>query len=182
MKTQSHNLHEVSRRPISLKHLARAAALVALSVLAAPTALHAQSLSFAGAQTTIASGFGAPVGLTVDGAGNIFVAVSGDDRVVKISPAGVQTTVPASGLNSPNGVAVDAAGDVFIADRSNNRVVEVAPGGVETTVPAGGLSLPEGVALDGSGNLFLWQSDHCAGQPAPTHQLDIGWIGKSLHR
>ena len=170
MKTQSHNLHEVSRRPISLKHLARAAALVALSVLAAPTALHAQSLSFAGAQTTIASGFGAPVGLTVDGAGNIFVAVSGDDRVVKISPAGVQTTVPASGLNSPNGVAVDAAGDVFIADRSNNRVVEVAPGGVETTVPAGGLSLPEGVALDGSGNLFI--ADTFNGRV-----LELPWTG-----
>jgi hypothetical protein len=63
--------------------------------------------------------------VAVDGAGDVFIADTGNDRVVRVpADGGAQTTV-ASGLNTPVGVAVDGGGDVFIGDSANNRVVEV---------------------------------------------------------
>ena len=122
----------------------------------------------AGTQTTVASGLNAPDGVAVEGAilnslapggdawanapatvpadsGGIFIADTGDNRVVKINPDGTQTTI-GTGLNAPTGVAVDSVGDVFIADSGNNRVVEVTPFGAQITV-ASGLNDPQGVAV-----------------------------------
>ena len=100
-----------------------------------------------------ATGVSSPGGVAVDGAGDLFIADSGHNQVVEVTPGGTQTTV-ASGLNGPQGVAVDGSGDLFIADLVNNRVVEVKAGGAQTTV-ASGLNLPNGVAVDGSGNVFI---------------------------
>ena len=97
--------------------------------------------------TPVGSGFFEPDGVAVDAAGDVFIADTGNNRVVEVNSSGVQTTI-ASGLSSPNGVAVDAAGDVFIADSGNNRVLEVTPSGAQTTIGTG-LSSPEGVAVDG---------------------------------
>jgi len=112
------------------------------------------TLSFADALFTVpASGLNDPDGLAMDGAGNVFISDYSNNRVLKITPSGAQTTV-GSGLSSPDGVAVDAAGDVFIADFGNARVVEVTPGGVQTTV-AIGVPTPTGVALDAAGDVFI---------------------------
>ncbi|EQD76616.1 NHL repeat containing protein, partial [mine drainage metagenome] len=65
----------------------------------------------------------------MDGAGNVYIADTFNDRVVEVTPSGTQTvlnvSVSGGGLNGPTGVAVDGAGDVYIADASNHRVVEV---------------------------------------------------------
>jgi sugar lactone lactonase YvrE len=107
------------------------------------------------AQSTVGSGLNSPVGVAVDGAGDVFIADQGNQRVEEVTPGGVQTTLPASGLYLPFGVAVDGAGDVFIADYAKGHVVEVTPGGVQTTVPATGLGLASGVAVDGRGDVFI---------------------------
>ncbi len=121
----------------------------------APAALHAQTVSFAGVQTTVpASGLSYPEAVAVDGAGDVFIVNTEHNRVVEVTPLGVQRTVPASGLNSPFGVAVDDAGDVFIADTENNRVLKVTPGGVQTTVGSG-LNYPYGVGVDGAGDVLI---------------------------
>jgi sugar lactone lactonase YvrE len=113
----------------------------------------AATVSFAYAQLTVpASGLKSPDGVAVDGASDVFIADESNNRVVKVTPSGVQTTI-GSGLSSPDGVAVDGAGDVFIADFANNRVVEVTPSGVQTTV-AGTGATPTGVAVDGAGDVF----------------------------
>ena len=106
-----------------------------------------------GTQTTLASGLAGASGVAVDAAGDVFI--SDNLGAVKITPSGVQSTVPTSGLSGVYDVALDGAGDVFLADTSNNRVVEVTPSGVQTTVPATGLSAPTGVAVDGSGDVFI---------------------------
>jgi sugar lactone lactonase YvrE len=106
-----------------------------------------------GTQTTVASGLAGTSGVTVDAAGDVFI--SDNAGAVKVTPSGVQSTVPTSGISSAYDVAVDGAGDVFLADTGNNRVVEVTPSGVQTTVPATGLSYPTGVAVDGSGDVFI---------------------------
>jgi hypothetical protein len=98
------------------------------------------------------------MGVATDAAGDVFIADSGNNRVIEITPSGTQTTI-GSGLSDPDGVATDAAGDVFIADTGNNRVVEVTPSAVQTTI-ASGLGDPTAVAADAAGDVFVAEADN----------------------
>ncbi len=111
-------------------------------------------------------------GLAVDEAGNLFIADPNYNRVRKVSPDGMITTVAGNGegvagvpigdggpsteaeLLWPTSVAVDRAGNLFIADPGNGRIRKVSPNGIITTVAAS-LSAPAGLALDPAGNLLV---------------------------
>ncbi len=147
-----------------LRNLSRmaAAALCTLVVLGAFVApLAGQTVSFAGLQTTVGSGLYEPNVVAVDGAGDVFIGDTANNRVVEVpaycTSSSCQITV-ASGLNSPEGVTVDGAGNVFIADTHNNRVLEI-PAGCTTsscqTVVGSGFSGPAGLAADGAGDIFI---------------------------
>ena len=84
--------------------------------------------------------FNVHVGLTVDGAGNLFIPDVANHRVRKVDTSGVITTVVgngtagfsgdnaaalSAGLNNPTDVAFDASGNLYIADSTNNRVRKV---------------------------------------------------------
>jgi sugar lactone lactonase YvrE len=83
-----------------------------------------------------AARFSNPQGLAVDGAGNIYVADTGNNTVREITADGVVSTLPEQAVargpgdqaaakaqfNSPGGVAVDDAGNVYVADTSNHCV------------------------------------------------------------
>ena len=99
------------------------------------------------------SGLSDNLGLAVDGSGNVFITDSFNNRVVEVTPAGVQTTV-VSTVTSPFGVAVDGSGDLFIT-AARSEVIEVSPSGTQTTLPFTGLSNPFGVAVDHAGNVFV---------------------------
>ncbi len=131
--------------------------LLAITLLSGlPAALYAQSVSFTGVQTTApASGLFFPAAVAVDRAGDLFIADTGNRRVVEVTPSGMQTTVPVSGPVQPEGVAVDRAGNLFIADPYNHRVVEVPAGGGAQTTVGSGLIYPYGVAADGAGDVFI---------------------------
>ena len=90
-----------------------------------------------------------PTGIALDGAGNLFIADSGNNAVREVNlSTGTITTVagtlgvsgssgdggPATGakLNFPAAVAVDSQGDLFIADANNNAVREVKGGTIST--------------------------------------------------
>jgi uncharacterized protein (TIGR03437 family) len=123
-----------------------------------------------------------PSGVAVDGARNLFIA--GDNRIRKVSPEGIITTVVGNGtsgfsgdgaratsaqLNGPGSVAVDAAGNLFIADGGNQRIRKVSPSGIITTVagngtrgyfgdggPATSAQLVAGsLAVDSAANLYI---------------------------
>lgn len=96
-----------------------------------------------------------PSAVALDGAGNIYIADSNNNRIRKVTvDTGVITTVAGNGasgydgeagaataasLDTPNGVAVDGEGNVLIADTSNDRIRRVsASSGVITTVAGGG--------------------------------------------
>jgi sugar lactone lactonase YvrE len=106
-----------------------------------------------GTPVTVATGLSSPLGLKVDGAGNVLIADSFNARVLKVTPAGVQSTV-GSGFTEPSGIAVDGAGNVFVADLGTNAVYKVTPGGVQTTYLSG-LSSPYGLSMDATGSLYV---------------------------
>jgi sugar lactone lactonase YvrE len=94
-----------------------------------------------------------PTGIAVDASGNLYIADFGNDRIRKMSTAGVITTVAGNGtyafsgdggpatsaaLWAPSAVAVDAAGNLYIADGLNYRVRKVSTSGTITTVAGNG--------------------------------------------
>jgi sugar lactone lactonase YvrE len=134
-----------------------------------------------------------PFVLAFDSAGNLYFATANSEtpygnRIRRISPTGIITTVAGSGKGAfagdggpatsagmtPLTVTVDGADNLYIADYFNNRIRKVSPSGIITTVAGGGnpadglgdggpatsarLSLPSGVAVDASGNLLIADS------------------------
>ena len=110
-----------------------------------------------------------PGGVAVDASDNVYVANTGNRRILKVTPAGVVSTLAGSGtagftngnatsatFNGPWGVTVDAAGNVYVADANNNAIRKVTPGGTVTTLAASGqFSTPLSVAVDAAGNVFV---------------------------
>ncbi len=106
----------------------------------------------------VSTGLDNPIGVAVDGAGNVYIADTDIAKVWKETPSGTaytQTTV-GSGLNQPHGVAVDGQGNVYIADRGNLRVLKETPSGTTYTETTLATALaPWGMAVDASGNLYI---------------------------
>ncbi len=139
-------------------------AMAAVLALLLPGVSPATGLSFQGVVSTLSTGsvtLGLPADITVDTTGNIYIADSSNNRIVRVTPQGVASVIAITGLGTalsgPAGVAVDGSGNLYIADSGNNRVVEIAPSGSGSVVSTSSVTIhgPRGVALDPSGNLFI---------------------------
>lgn len=115
--------------------------------------------------TVSSTGLNESLGEAVDAAGNLFIADSSNNRIVKVPAGGgtatsITPSVGGQSISTPAGVAVDGAGSLFIADFGNNRIVEVPPGGgaaiaITPTGSVGALNSPDDVAVDATGDLFI---------------------------
>ena len=94
-----------------------------------------------------AAQFDTPCGVTIDGAGNIYVADTGNGAVRVIRADGlVQTIAPgySDAPMRPVGIAVDSAGFVFVADQ-RGTIVELAPSGSQRLLAGGRAGFADGI-------------------------------------
>jgi sugar lactone lactonase YvrE len=126
-----------------------------------------------------------PKRVAIDNHGNIYISDAGRNRIRKVTPAGLITTIAGNGtsgfsgdgspaisaqFNDPDGIALDSSDNLYIADSNNNRIRKVTPAGIITTIAGNGakgssgdggpaalaqLYWPQGVTVDSSGNLFV---------------------------
>ena len=79
--------------------------------------------------STPSVGVGPGSQVAVDPSGNIFVADSGNNRILEYNPTGsliytINSGVCTGCFNYPTGLALDGSGNLFVADSGNNRVEE----------------------------------------------------------
>ena len=135
-----------------------------------------------------AAQFGHTWGISVDGAGNVYVADTGNNSIRKVTSAGVVTTLAgpagvsrgsdgvgsAARFYNPTASAVDGAGNVYVADRQNFTIRKISTNGAVTTLAgtaglsgttdgtgsAARFSYPDCLALDGAGNLYVTDTNN----------------------
>ena len=128
----------------------------------ASTALVSATTTFGG---TVLSN---PMGIALDAYTNIYIADTGNNRIVKAHQFGATVTdnityVPATTtfggtkLSGPQGIAVDGLQNLYIADTGNNRVVVYSASGATSVLATGSVTLgsPYAVAVYPSGQVVV---------------------------
>ena len=113
-------------------------------------------------------------GIAIDQQGNIYVADYGNQRIRKITSAGMVSTLAGNGVAgfvdgnggiaqfyNPLGLTADPEGNIYVADYANRRVRKITPSGVVSTLASIGsfpLTGPSYVASDIQGNIYVTES------------------------
>lgn len=129
-----------------------------------------------------------PAGIALDALGNLYISDSINNRIRKVTSAGIISTVAGNGsaygangdggpatsarITTPYGVALDAAGNLYISD-SNCYIRMVVPSGTISKVAGNGgcgygvvggpviyatIDVPEGLAFAANGDLYFADS------------------------
>lgn len=128
-----------------------------------------------------AAQFHFPSGLAVDAQANVYVADASNNRIRKITPAGLVSTLAGTGeegfadgpalqaeFDGPSDVVIDPAGNLYVADTNNHRIRKITPQGTVSTVAGTGeagyangfaalaqFDKPSTLAFDPWGNLYV---------------------------
>ena len=124
--------------------------------------------------------FNGPLGVAVDGEGNVYVADSYNDRIRKVSWDGVVTTLAGSSagladgpgasarFDTPSALLLAPNGDLYVADTGNHAIRKIARDGSVTTLAAVSddkdrdalLRRPVALALSHDGYLYVASGAH----------------------
>ena len=126
-----------------------------------------------------------PDGMVIDSSGNILFSDDLSNRVRKLSPNGILTTIAGTGdagssgdngpatqaqLSEPSGLAQDSQGNLYIVDSTNARIRKLIPNGIITTIAGNGaigfsgdngpatqaqLGILTGVAVGPDGSVYI---------------------------
>jgi sugar lactone lactonase YvrE len=110
-----------------------------------------------------AAKFADPEAVALDGNGALYVADTGNNRIVKVTPTSrAILSLGSLSLKAPSALAVDGAGNLDIADTGNNRIVQFTPSGQASVVPLGTRTLagPRGLIVDRLGDLLIADTGH----------------------
>lgn len=151
---------------------------------ASPTPL---ALGTPASSSTTPTTLNGPMGVAADGAGNVYIADTGNNRIVKVNTAAGTwsvignnvwisngaapgSTVPQYQFKAPQGVAVDQLGNVYVADTGNAAIVEIPA----NTALGGAVQLfqypnaptfvsPVALAVDANGFIYVADTGNAAG-------------------
>jgi murein DD-endopeptidase MepM/ murein hydrolase activator NlpD len=151
--------------------------------------------------------FHEPAGLSVDGAGNLYVADNVNCRIRRVDSSGIITTSAGTGLcrfggdggsakvadlNYPVSVAIDWDGSQLIVDSNNHRIRRIDPNDLISTVAGNGvkgfngddglaietsLNTPIGVAVDFYGRILIADQENNRVRRAFSH---VRWPLRSV--
>ncbi len=126
-----------------------------------------------------------PFSVAVSIDGTVYIADAANDRIRRVTPSGMISTVAGNGssgfsgdagpatqaqLNNPKSVAIAPDGTLYIADAGNNRIRRVGPAGTISTLAGNGsngfsgdggpaanarLNQPNGVTVSADGTVFV---------------------------
>jgi sugar lactone lactonase YvrE len=124
-----------------------------------------------GSPATVSDGGTSSVDVSYVGRGGLWVANIGNNTLVQLAAAQLQSSGSPSAAQSagtgsatsPMGLAVDSAGNIWVSNYNANTVVEYSPqqlaaGGTPTptvTLSGSALDRPHGLAFDAQGNLWV---------------------------
>ncbi|WPU99833.1 gliding motility-associated C-terminal domain-containing protein [Mucilaginibacter sp. cycad4] len=147
---------------------------------AVPETIYGQVSKIAGGGTP--GYFYTVTSVTVDPAGNVFVADWADNRIYKLTPAGdISTFVghseagwddgqgTAATIYEPDALLSDAAGNIYFSDQASHLIRKITPGGLVKTIAgtphapgfangtgsAAKFDNPRGLAIDNAGNIYV---------------------------
>jgi len=133
-----------------------------------------------------AASFDAPGSIAIDRSGNLYVTDWEGNKVRKITPGGVVSTLAGSGatgsadgqgtnasFNYPTGIAVDSKGNLWIADNGNNKIRMITPTGLVSTAAGTGrfglidgesnvatFKYPNGIGIDSKDGVFVTDANN----------------------
>ncbi len=125
--------------------------------------------------------FNWPRGIAIDSEGNLYIADSSNQRIRKVTPDGIVSTIVGDEyaltrdgtgtdalLNRPHGLTIDAYGNLYFTDISDNLIRKISTDHVVTTLAGSGeqgyqdgtameasFSHPAELAVDHEGNIFV---------------------------